>query len=113
MDDGFYQGVQEAFIRLHADGLIYRGKRLVNWDPKLHTAISDLEVENREVKGKMWHLRYPLANGAKTEDGKDYIVVATTRPETMLGDTGVAVNPEDPDTKPIGQQVLNYPWWAG
>jgi valyl-tRNA synthetase len=95
MDDGFYKGVQEAFIRLHAEGLIYRGKRLVNWDPKLHTAISDLEVENREVKGKMWHLRYPLANGAKTLDGKDYIIVATTRPETMLGDTGVAVNPED------------------
>ena len=96
MDDGFYKGVQEAFVRLHADGLIYRGKRLVNWDPKLHTAISDLEVENREVKGKMWHLRYPLADGATTEDGKDYIIVATTRPETMLGDTGVAVNPEDP-----------------
>ena len=96
MDDGFYKGVQEAFVRLHADGLIYRGKRLVNWDPKLHTAISDLEVENREVKGKMWHLRYPLANGETTDDGKDYIIVATTRPETMLGDTGVAVNPEDP-----------------
>ena len=63
MDDGFYQGVQEAFIRLHADGLIYRGKRLVNWDPKLHTAISDLEVENRDVKGKMYNLRYPLAEG--------------------------------------------------
>ena len=96
MDDGFYKGVQEAFVRLHADGLIYRGKRLVNWDPKLHTAISDLEVENREVKGKMWHLRYPLANGETTDDGKNYIIVATTRPETMLGDTGVAVNPEDP-----------------
>ncbi len=96
MDDGFYKGVQEAFVRLHTDGLIYRGKRLVNWDPKLHTAISDLEVENREVKGKMWHLRYPLANGETTDDGKNYIIVATTRPETMLGDTGVAVNPEDP-----------------
>jgi valyl-tRNA synthetase len=96
MDEGFYKGVQEAFVRLYEDDLIYRGKRLVNWDPKLHTAISDLEVENREVKGKMWHLRYPLANGVTTDDGKDYIVVATTRPETMLGDTGVAVNPEDP-----------------
>ena len=96
MDDGFYKGVQEAFVRLYEDGLIYRGKRLVNWDPKLHTAISDLEVENREVKGKMWHLRYPLADGVTTDDGKNYIVVATTRPETMLGDTGVAVNPEDP-----------------
>ena len=96
MDDGFYKGVQEAFVRLHADGLIYRGKRWSTGIPKLHTAISDLEVENREVKGKMWHLRYPLANGATTDDGKDYIIVATTRPETMLGDTGVAVNPEDP-----------------
>ena len=107
MDEGFYQAVQQAFIRLHDDGLIYRGKRLVNWDPKLHTAISDLEVENREVKGKMWNLRYPLANGVKTLDGKDYIVVATTRPETLLGDTGVAVNPEDPRyTNLIGQHVV-------
>ena len=109
MDDGFYKGVQEAFIRLHADGLIYRGKRLVNWDPKLHTAISDLEVENREVKGKMWHLRYPLANGAKTLDGKDYIVVATTRPETMLGDTGVAVNPEDSRYQNLVGQFVELP----
>ena len=109
MDDGFYQGVQEAFIRLHADGLIYRGKRLVNWDPKLHTAISDLEVENREVKGKMWHLRYPLANGAKTLDGKDYIVVATTRPETMLGDTGVAVNSEDARYENLIGQFVELP----
>ena len=66
MDDGFYGAVQEVFIRLYDQGLIYRGKRLVNWDPKLNTAISDLEVENRETKGKMWHLRYPLANGVKT-----------------------------------------------
>jgi valyl-tRNA synthetase len=109
MDDGFYKGVQEAFVRLHADGLIYRGKRLVNWDPKLHTAISDLEVENREVKGKMWHLRYPLANGATTEDGQDYIVVATTRPETMLGDTGVAVNPEDPRFKTLVGKHIELP----
>jgi valyl-tRNA synthetase len=107
MDDGFYQGVQEAFIRLHADGLIYRGKRLVNWDPKLHTAISDLEVENRDIKGKMYNLRYPLAEGVKTLDGKDYIVVATTRPETLLGDTGVAVNAEDPRyANLIGQHVV-------
>jgi len=95
MDSGFYHAVQEVFIRLYDDGLVYRGKRLVNWDPKLHTAISDLEVENREIKGKMWYLRYPLADGVKTKDGLDYIVVGTTRPETMLGDTGVAVNPED------------------
>ena len=95
MDDGLSNAVQEVFVRLYQDDLIYRGKRLVNWDPKLHTAISDLEVENKEQKGSFWHLRYPLADGAKTADGKDYIVVATTRPETMLGDTGVAVNPDD------------------
>ncbi len=95
MDSGFYHAVQEVFIRLYDQGLVYRGKRLVNWDPKLHTAISDLEVENKEVKGKMWYLRYPLADGVKTAEGLDYIVVGTTRPETMLGDTGIAVNPED------------------
>lgn len=89
MDDGFYKAVQEVFIRLHADGLIYRGKRLVNWDPKLHTAISDLEVESSEEQGSLWHFRYPLS------DGSGYLVVATTRPETMLGDTAVAVNPDD------------------
>ena len=94
-DDGFYKAVQEVFIRLYDDGLIYRGKRLVNWDPKLHTAISDLEVENKEEKGYFWHLRYPLADGETTSDGKDYLVVATTRPETMLGDTAVAVHPDD------------------
>ena len=95
MDDGLSNAVKEVFVRLHDEGLIYRGKRLVNWDPKLHTAISDLEVENIDQKGKMWHFRYPLANGATTADGKDYIIVATTRPETMLGDTAVAVNPKD------------------
>lgn len=107
MDDGFYAAVQEVFVRLYEDDLIYRGKRLVNWDPKLHTAISDLEVENKDVKGHMWHFRYPLADGVKTADGKDYIVVATTRPETMLGDTGVAVNPEDPRYKDlIGKEII-------
>ena len=95
MDDGLSNAVKEVFVLLHEEGLIYRGKRLVNWDPKLHTAISDLEVENKESKGSLWHFRYPLANGAKTADGKDYLVVATTRPETMLGDTAVAVHPED------------------
>ncbi|HBO38376.1 MAG TPA: valine--tRNA ligase [Pasteurellaceae bacterium] len=95
MDEGLSNAVKEVFVRLHEEGLIYRGKRLVNWDPKLHTAISDLEVENKESKGSLWHFRYPLANGAKTTDGKDYLVVATTRPETMLGDTAVAVHPED------------------
>ncbi|WP_110598546.1 valine--tRNA ligase [Salinicola lusitanus] len=96
MDDGFYKAVQEVFVKLFDEGLIYRGKRLVNWDPTLHTAISDLEVENREQQGQFWHFRYPLADGVTTADGRDYLVVATTRPETLLGDTGVAVNPEDP-----------------
>ncbi len=107
MDDGLSNAVKEVFVRLYEDDLIYRGKRLVNWDPKLHTAISDLEVENKDKKGHMWHFRYPLADGAKTADGKDYIVVATTRPETMLGDTGVAVNPEDPRYKDlIGKDII-------
>ncbi|SDJ38362.1 valyl-tRNA synthetase [Ferrimonas sediminum] len=107
MDEGLSKAVQEVFVRLYEDDLIYRGKRLVNWDPKLHTAISDLEVENKEKKGFMWHFRYPLADGVTTADGKDYIVVATTRPETMLGDTGVAVNPEDPRYKDlIGKELL-------
>lgn len=107
MDKGLSDAVKEVFVRLYKEDLIYRGKRLVNWDPKLRTAISDLEVENRDVKGSMWHLRYPLADGAKTAEGKDYLVVATTRPETVLGDTGVAVNPEDPRYKDlIGKDVI-------
>lgn len=95
MDEGLSKAVQEVFVRLYDDELIYRGKRLVNWDPKLHTAISDLEVENKEKQGHMWHFRYPLAQGALTSDGKDYLEVATTRPETMLGDSAVAVHPDD------------------
>ncbi|RLM14744.1 valine--tRNA ligase [Gibbsiella quercinecans] len=107
MDEGLSNAVKEVFVRLYNEDLIYRGKRLVNWDPKLRTAISDLEVENRESKGSMWHLRYPLADGAKTAEGKDYLVVATTRPETVLGDTGVAVNPEDPRYKDlIGKEII-------
>ncbi|MCI4187877.1 valine--tRNA ligase [Dickeya dianthicola] len=109
MDDGLSNAVKEVFVRLYKEDLIYRGKRLVNWDPKLRTAISDLEVENRDVKGSMWHLRYPLADGAKTADGKDYLVVATTRPETVLGDTGVAVNPEDPRYKDLIGKFLTLP----
>jgi valyl-tRNA synthetase len=89
MDDDLSNAVQEVFVQLHDEGLIYRGKRLVNWDPVLHTAVSDLEVLNEEEAGFMWHLRYPLA------DGSGELVVATTRPETMLGDTAVAVHPED------------------
>jgi len=95
MDPDLSEAVQEAFVRLHEDGLIYRGKRLVNWDTKLHTAISDLEVENHDEKGFLWNLRYPLADGAKTADGLGYLIVATTRPETLLGDSAVAVHPSD------------------
>ncbi|MDV6327284.1 valine--tRNA ligase [Idiomarina sp. Sol25] len=95
MDEGLSDAVREVFVKLHEDNLIYRGKRLVNWDPALQTAISDLEVENKEQQGSIWYLRYPLADGEKTEDGKDHLVVATTRPETMLGDVCVAVHPDD------------------
>jgi valyl-tRNA synthetase len=89
MDPQMSRAVIEAFVRLHADGLIYRGKRLVNWDPVLLTALSDLEVQTEEEDGELWHLRYPLA------DGPGHVVVATTRPETLFGDTAVAVNPAD------------------
>jgi valyl-tRNA synthetase len=107
MDDGLSDAVKEAFVRLHEDGLIYRGKRLVNWDTKLHTAISDLEVESHDEKGHLWHLRYPLAEGAQTAEGLTHLVVATTRPETMLGDAAVAVHPEDERYKDlIGRHVL-------
>lgn len=95
MDEGLSKAVLEVFVQLYEEDLIYRGKRLVNWDPKLHTAISDLEVENKDQQGHLWHFRYPLADGLKTSDNKDYLIVATTRPETMLGDTAVAVHPED------------------
>ncbi|OIN10001.1 valine--tRNA ligase [Oceanisphaera psychrotolerans] len=109
MDEGLSNAVKEVFVQLYEDDLIYRGKRLVNWDPKLHTAISDLEVENRDMKGHMWQFRYPLADGVKTADGKDYLVVATTRPETMLGDTAVAVNPEDPRYKDLIGKFIMLP----
>ncbi|MBV2142938.1 valine--tRNA ligase [Falsochrobactrum sp. TDYN1] len=96
MDEGLSRAVLEVFVNLHKQGLIYRDKRLVNWDPKLLTAISDIEVESRETKGHLWHFRYPLENVPfDPENPHTYIVVATTRPETMLGDTGVAVNPKD------------------
>ena len=103
MDDGLSNAVREVFVRLHREGLIYRGKRLVNWDPALHTAISDLEVENREEQGHMWHFRYPLS------DESGHLVVATTRPETMLGDTAVAVHPEDPRYKDLIGQTVRLP----
>ncbi len=96
MDEGLSRAVLEVFVTLYKQGLIYRDKRLVNWDPKLLTAISDIEVESREVKGHLWHFRYPLENVPfDPENPHTYIIVATTRPETMLGDTGVAVNPKD------------------
>jgi valyl-tRNA synthetase len=89
MDEGLTRAVTEVFVRLYEEGLVYRGQRLVNWDPVLHTAVSDLEVVAEEEHGHLWHIRYPLA------DGSGHLVVATTRPETMLGDTAVAVHPDD------------------
>ncbi|MDR7057562.1 valyl-tRNA synthetase [Pseudomonas koreensis] len=109
MDDGLSEAVKEAFVRLHEDGLIYRGKRLVNWDTKLHTAISDLEVENHEEKGFLWNLKYPLADGVKTAKGNDFLIVATTRPETMLGDSAVAVNPNDERYKALIGKFVELP----
>ena len=100
MDNELSKAVSEVFIRLHDEGLIYRGTRLVNWDPKLLTAISDLEVGYHEEEGKLWHIRYPLI------DTNDFITVATTRPETLLGDVAVAVHPDDTRYQHlIGKQV--------
>jgi valyl-tRNA synthetase len=122
MDEGLSKAVIEVFVTLYNQGLIYRGKRLVNWDPHFETAISDLEVENREVQGHMWHFKYPLANGAtyehveKDADGnvtlretRDYISIATTRPETMLGDGAVAVHPSDARYAPIIGKLCEIP----
>jgi len=101
MDDGLSEAVAEVFVKLHEEGLIYRGKRLVNWDPVLHTALSDLEVLSEDEPGHLWHFRYPLASGDA------YLVVATTRPETMLGDSAVAVHPDDERyTDLVGQEVI-------
>ncbi|MEO8332343.1 MAG: valine--tRNA ligase [Gallionella sp.] len=105
MDEGLSRSVTETFVRLYNEGLIYRGKRLVNWDPKLHTAVSDLEVVQEEEDGFMWHIRYPLAE-KDSMHGLTYLTVATTRPETMLGDVAVMVHPEDERYKHlIGKQV--------
>ncbi|CEI58624.1 valine--tRNA ligase [Candidatus Portiera aleyrodidarum] len=109
MDYGFYQTVQEAFIKLYKEGLVYRGKRLINWDPILFTALSDIEVENIESKGKLWYIRYPLLNNIKTIDGKNYLLVATTRPETLLADTFIAVNPKDNRYKNLIGQCVKLP----
>ncbi len=103
MDPGLSAAVTEVFVRLHEDGLIYRGKRLVNWDPVLHTALSDLEVLSSEEQGKLWRFRYPLT------DSDQYVVVATTRPETMLGDTAVAVHPDDERYRKFVGQHVNLP----
>ncbi|WP_332061112.1 valine--tRNA ligase [Bartonella sp. CB74] len=108
MDEGLSQAVREVFVTLYKQGLIYKDKRLVNWDPKLLTAISDLEVEQKEIKGHLWHFRYPLEGKVfDPSDDTTFITVATTRPETMLGDTGIAVNPEDDRYKNlIGKYAL-------
>ncbi|MBI6629536.1 valine--tRNA ligase [Pontibaca salina] len=122
MDKGFHAAVLKVFVDLYDKGIIYRGKRLVNWDPHFETAISDLEVENIEVPGHMWHFKYPLAGGEtytyveKDEDGtvvleeeRDYISIATTRPETMLGDGAVAVHPSDSRYAPIVGKLCEIP----
>ncbi|MET0218859.1 MAG: valine--tRNA ligase, partial [Burkholderiales bacterium] len=103
MDEGLSRTVTEVFVRLYREGLIYRGKRLVNWDPKLGTAVSDLEVESIEEQGHLWHIRYPRV------DGKGCVVVATTRPETMLGDVAVAVHPEDERYQDLIGQAVHLP----
>ena len=104
MDEGLNRAVRKVFVTLHQQGLIYRDKRLVNWDPRLHTAISDLEVEQREIKGHLWHFKYPLADQPDT-----FITVATTRPETMLGDTAVAVHPDDDRYRGLVGQFVDLP----
>ena len=122
MDEGLSEAVLEVFSRLYEEGLIYKDKRLVNWDPVFETAISDLEVENIEVDGQMWHFKYPLEDGATyeyveaDEDGnetlretRDYISIATTRPETMLGDGAVAVHPDDERYAPIVGKLCEIP----
>ncbi|MEM7467501.1 MAG: valine--tRNA ligase, partial [Pseudomonadota bacterium] len=103
LDEELSEAVTEVFVSLFEEGLIYRGKRLVNWDPVLHTAISDLEVVSQEENGSLWHIRYPLS------DGTGYVVVATTRPETMLGDTAVAVHPEDERYRRIIGKTIDLP----
>ncbi|MEJ2644678.1 MAG: valine--tRNA ligase [Gammaproteobacteria bacterium] len=103
MDEGLSEAVREVFVRLHEEGLIYRGKRLVNWDPVLHTAVSDLEVVSQEESGHLWHMRYPLS------DGSGHLVVATTRPETMLGDTAVAVHPDDGRYRELVGRTVRLP----
>lgn len=103
LDEGLSKAVREVFVRLYAKGLIYRGKKIINWDPAARTALSDIEVEHREINGHLYHLQYPL------KDGSGFITVATTRPETMLGDTAVAVHPEDERYKHLIGQLIVLP----
>src|ERR1700691_3479733 len=110
MDEGLSRAVVKVFVQLYREGLIYKDKRLVNWDPKLQTAISDLEVVQVEVKGHLWYFRYPLADkDFDPDDPSTYIVVATTRPETMLGDTAVAVHPDDERYKHLQGKKARLP----
>ena len=122
LDEGLNKAVNKVFVQLYNEGLIYRAKRLVNWDPHFQSAISNLEVENVEVPGHMWHFKYPLAGGAKynyvekdadgnitLEEERDYISIATTRPETMLGDGAVAVHPADERYAPIVGKLCEIP----
>ena len=109
MDEGLSAAVEEVFVRLYDEGLIYRGNRLVNWDPKLHTAVSDLEVLSEEEDGFFWYFRYPLADGATTDSGDSFITIATTRPETLLGDTAVAVSPQDERFKSLVGKWIDLP----
>ena len=106
MDEGLSDAVREVFVKLYDKGLIYRGKRLVNWDPVLHTAISDLEVISEEENGHLWHMRYPLTESVQ---GIEHLVVATTRPETMLGDSAVAVHPDDDRYKELVGKKVSLP----
>ena len=104
MDEGLSKAVLKTFVQLYKEGLIYKDKRLVNWDPKLQTSISDLEVENKEQKGKMWHIRYPIEG-----EVEQFITVATTRPETLLGDSAVAIHPDDERYKDLIGRAVNVP----
>src|ERR1039457_3221703 len=108
MDEGLSRAVLKVFVALYREGLIYKDKRLVNWDPKLLTAIADLEVVQVETKGLLWHLRYPIEGKTfSAEDPSTFIVVSTTRPETMLGDTAAAVHPNDERYKKlVGKNVI-------
>src|SRR5215208_1302728 len=105
MDEGLSKAVLEVFVRLYEEGLIYRGERLINWCPRCLTALSDIEVEHEETKGKLYHIRYPLVDDPSTS-----LIVATTRPETMLGDTAVAVHPDDPRYRHLHGKFLQHPF---